>query len=102
MHRGLSVISICIFAAIAAFSVQTFAQIQTAQVFSGQGTGIISTITPTGGTATTTVSGDTCPLPPRGGSATVTATGGPLIPGVLGSGTIVSSTSGSGITSQAS
>jgi hypothetical protein len=102
MHRGkLSVISICICAAIATLCVQSNAQITTAQRFSGQGTGIISVIS-SGGTSSTTVSGDTCPLPPRGGSATVTATGGPLIPGVLGSGTIVSSTSGSGITSSAS
>ena len=103
MNRGrLTFFSLTVLAAIfAAFSVQTFAQITTAQEFSGRATGINSTIT-TNGTSTTTVSGDTCPLPPRGGSSTVTATGGPLILGVLGSGTITSSTSGSGITSQSS
>lgn len=103
MNRGrLTYFSLCICAALfAALSVQISAQITTAQEFSGRATGIMSVIT-TNGTSSTTTSGDTCPLPPRGGSSTVTATGGPLISGVLGSGTIVSSTSGSGITSQSS
>jgi len=102
MNRGrLSVISISICVAIvAAFSVQTNAQIVTAQEFSGRATGISSTITANGSSSTATT-GDTCPLPARGGTSTVT-TSGPLIQGVLGSGTIVSSTSGSGITSQSS
>lgn len=76
------------------------AQIATAQEFSGRAIGINSTIT-TNGTPSTAVTGDTCPLPARGGTSTAT-TSGALIPGVLGSGTIVSSTSGSGITSQSS
>src|SRR6476469_8844031 len=103
MNRGrLTFFSLSICAAIlAAFSVQTFAQITTAQAFSGRATGISAAVTANGSTSTVT-SGDTCPLPPRGGSSTVTATGGPLMQGVLGSGTVVSSTSGSGITSQSS
>ena len=103
MNRGrLTVFSLIICAAIfAAFSVQTFAQITTAQEFSGRATGINSVIT-TNGTSSTMVAGDTCPLPPRGGTSTVTLPGGPLIVGVLGSGSISSSTSGSGITSQSS
>jgi hypothetical protein len=84
----------------AAFSVQAYGQIVTAQEFSGRATGISSAIT-TNGTTTTATTGDTCPLPARGGTSTVT-TSGPLIQGILGSGTIVSSTSGSGITSQSS
>ena len=94
--------SLCICAAVlAAFSVQTSAQITTAQEFSGRATGLISVIT-TNGTSSTSTAGDTCPLPPRGGTSTVTSPGGPLIQGVLGSGPIASSTSGSGITSQSS
>lgn len=103
MNRGrLTFFFLCISAAIfAALSVQAHAQIVTAQEFSGRATGINSTITANGTTSTMTA-GDTCPLPPRGGTSTVTTPGGPLIQGVLGSGTIVSSTSGSGITSQSS
>lgn len=102
MNRGrLTLIALWVSAGIAALAVQTNAQIVTAQEFSGRATGINSTIT-TNGTATTSTAGDTCPLPPRGGTSTVTTPGGPLIQGVVGSGTIVSSTSGSGITSQSS
>lgn len=103
MNRGrLTLYSLCICAAIfAAFSVQTSAQIITAQEFSGRATGINSVIT-TNGTVQNMTAGDTCPLPPRGGTSTVTAPGGPLIVGVLGSGPIVSTTSGAGITSQSS
>ena len=103
MNRGrLHIISLCIGVAIfAALNVQTKAQIVTAQEYSGRATGINSTIT-TNGSASTVTSGDTCPLPPRGGTSTVTVTGGPLIQGILGSGTISSSTSGAGITSQSS
>jgi len=102
MNRGrLSVISFCICAALmAAFSVQSYGQIVTAQEFSGRATGVSSSVT-TAGTTTTITTGDTCPLPARGGTSTVT-TSGPLIQGTLGTGTIVSSTSGSGITSQSS
>jgi hypothetical protein len=85
---------------LAAFSIQTNAQITSAQEFSGRATGISSTIT-TNGSSTTAVTGDTCPLPASGGTSTVT-TSGTLIRGVIGSGTIVSSTSGRGITSQSS
>jgi len=103
MNRGrLHIISLCIGVAIfAAFNVQTNAQIVTAQEYSGRATGINSTIT-TNGSPTTVTSGDTCPLPPRGGTSTVTVTGGPLVQGIIGSGTITSSTSGAGITSQSS
>jgi hypothetical protein len=102
MNRGkATLVYFCISAAfIAALCVHANAQIVTAQEFSGRATGINSTIT-TNGTASTAVTGDTCPLPPRGGTSTVT-TSGILIPGTLASGTIVSSTSGSGITSQSS
>jgi hypothetical protein len=103
MNRGrLSLISLCIGAAIfAASSVQTNAQIVTAQEFSGRATGINAVLT-TNGTSTTTTVGDTCPLPIHGGSSTVNATASTIIQGILSSGTIASSTSGSGITSQAS
>lgn len=102
MNRGkFSLVSICISVAfVLGFFAQAKAQIVTAQSFSGRATGIYSTIT-TNGTASTTITGDTCPLPARGGTSTVT-TSGPLIANVLGTGTIVSSTSGSGITSQSS
>lgn len=76
------------------------AQILTADVFSGRATGVVSTTT-TNGTPTTVVTGDTCPLPARGGTSTVT-TSGIITPGRLATGTIVSTTSGSGITSQSS
>ena len=103
MNRGrLTFISLSIGAAMfAALSVQTSAQITSAQEFSGRATGISSVIT-TNGTSSTITAGDTCPLPPRGGSSTVTSPGGPLIQGIIGSGPIASSTSGSGITSQSS
>jgi len=102
MNRGkVSLVSICISVAIVlGVFVQAKAQIITAQEFSGRATGINSVYT-TNGQATNAVAGDTCPLPPRGGSSTVT-TSGILIPGSLASGTIVSTTSGSGITSQSS
>ena len=102
MNRGkFNFAYLAIFAAVLlAASVQVRAQILTADQFSGRATGINSIIT-TNGTPSTIVAGDTCPLSPRGGSSTVT-TSGNLIPGVLGSGTIASSTSASGITSQAS
>ena len=102
MNRGklrIAFLAICA-AVLAAASFQVRAQILTADQFSGRATGINSVIT-NNGTPTTIVAGDTCPLSPRGGSSTVT-TSGNLIPGVLGSGTIASSTSASGITSQAS
>jgi hypothetical protein len=102
MNRGsfrFAYLAICA-VVLSAASFQVRAQILTADQFSGRATGINSVIT-TNGTPTTIVAGDTCPLSPRGGSSTVT-TSGNLIPGVLGSGTIASSTSASGITSQAS
>ena len=102
MNRGkfsFAYLAICAVVLLAA-SFQVRAQILTADQFSGRATGINSIIT-TNGTPSTIVAGDTCPLSPRGGSSTVT-TSGNLIPGVLGSGTIASSTSASGITSQAS
>jgi len=102
MNRGkfnFAYLAICA-VVLSAASFQVRAQILTADQFSGRATGINSIIT-TNGTPSTIVAGDTCPLPPRGGSATVT-TSGNLIPGVLGSGSIASSTSASGITSQAS
>jgi hypothetical protein len=102
MNRGrVNFISFCItLAVILTASSGAGAQIVTAQEFSGRATGINSTIT-TNGSPSTASTGDTCPLPARGGTSTAT-TSGVLIPGVLGSGTIVSSTSGSGITSQSS
>lgn len=102
MNRGrVNSIYLCICGAVLlAASIGVNAQIQTADVFSARGTGINSLIT-TNGTPSSIVAGDTCPLSPRGGSSTAT-TSGNLIPGVLGSGTIASSASGSGITSQAS
>src|SRR2546423_798949 len=102
MNRGkFNLVSICISVAfMLGLFAQAKAQIVTAQSFSGRATGIYSTIT-TNGTASTTITGDTCPLPARGGTSTVT-TSGVLITSVLGTGTIVSSTSGSGITSQSS
>ena len=104
MNKGrFYVVYLSISAAVvlAAFS-QVNAQIVTAQEFSGRATGINSIITPGGGSPTTTTVGDTCPLPARGGTSTVTSPGGPLITGVLGSASITSTTSGSGITSQSS
>ena len=102
MNRGKFRFAYLVISAVilSAASFQVRAQILTADQFSGRATGINSVIT-TNGTPSTIVAGDTCPLSPRGGSSTVT-TSGNLIPGVLGSGTIASSTSASGITSQAS
>lgn len=102
MNRGKAYIFTFCITALAALSAgqNAKAQILTAQEFSGRATGISSTIT-TNGTPSTVTAGDTCPLPRRGGTTTAT-TSGVLIPGVLGSGTIVSSTSGSGVTSQSS
>jgi len=104
MNRGrfyvvyLSITAAVVFAAC----FQVNAQITTASEFSGRGTGIRSTLTAGTGTPSTTSYGDTCPLPPRGGTSTATSPGGVLIPGVLGSGPITSTTSGAGITSQSS
>src|ERR1044071_6233017 len=102
MNRGkFNFVHLAIYAVIlSAASFQARAQILTADQFCGRATGINSVIS-TNGTPSTIVAGDTCPLSPRGGSSTLT-TSGNLIPGVLGSGSIASSTSASGITSQAS
>lgn len=77
------------------------AQINGASEFSGRATGMQSVITPPGGPSSTTTTGDTCPLPARGGTSVVT-TSGPLVFGIVGSGSITSSTSGIGLTSQSS
>ena len=102
MNMGKSkIVSICIsVATLLASFVVAGAQIRNAAEYSGRATGINSSITINGAT-TATVTGDTCPLPARGGTSTVT-TSGPLVFGVLGTGTIVSTTSGSGLTSQSS
>jgi hypothetical protein len=92
-------ISICFCAAVAVlFCGYANGQITAAQEFSGRATGVSAAVT-TNGAVLTTVSGDTCPLPARGGSSTVT-TSGIMLPGTIGTGTIVSTTSGFGITSQ--
>jgi hypothetical protein len=94
-------VSICISVAIvmAAFIVSQ-AQVTGTSEYSGRATGINSVIN-INGASTTTVTGDTCPLPARGGTSTVT-TSGSLITGILGTGTVVSTTSGVGLTSQSS
>ena len=102
MNMGKSkIVSICISVAILLASfVAATAQIQNAGEYSGRATGINSSINVNGATVST-ITGDTCPLPQRGGTSTVT-TSGPLVAGVLSTGTIVSTTSGSGLTSQSS
>jgi len=102
MNRGkANLVTICISAAILfAASAQGYSQIITAQEFSGRATGVNSTIT-SNGVASNVAAGDTCPLPARGGTSTAT-TAGVIVPGTIGTGTIVSTTSGSGITSQSS
>lgn len=94
-------VSICISVAIvmAAFIVSQ-AQVTGSSEYSGRATGINSVIN-INGASSTTVTGDTCPLPARGGTSTVT-TSGSLITGILGTGTVVSTTSGAGLTSQSS
>ena len=94
-------VSICISVAIVmATFIVSQAQVTGTSEYSGRATGISSVIG-INGASTTTVVGDTCPLPARGGTSTVT-TSGPLITGILGTGTIVSTTSGAGLTSQSS
>lgn len=102
MNRGkVNLISFCIGAAVfLAAGAHGYSQILTAQEFSGRATGINSTVT-ANGVASNVTAGDTCPLPPRGGTSTTT-TSGVITPGTIGTGTIVSTTSGSGITSQSS
>lgn len=102
MNRGgIKSVSGCIALAILlAGSFLVKAQILTASEYSGRATGINAVIT-AGGTPTTYITGDTCPLPARGGTSVVT-TSGPLIFNVLGSGTITSTTSGKGLTSSSS
>jgi hypothetical protein len=102
MNRGkVNLISFCIGAAVfLAAGAHGYSQIITAQEFSGRATGINSTVTATG-VASNATAGDTCPLPARGGTSTAT-TSGVIVPGTIGTGTIVSTTSGSGITSQSS
>lgn len=94
-------VSICISVAIVlATFIVSQAQVTGTSEYSGRATGINSVIN-INGASTTTVTGDTCPLPARGGTSTVT-TSGPLITGILGTGTVVSTTSGAGLTSQSS
>ncbi|MEO8073342.1 MAG: carboxypeptidase-like regulatory domain-containing protein [Acidobacteriota bacterium] len=66
--------------------------------FSGQATGIRSTVTTVLGAATTTVA-DTGPLPSAGGSITATTLTG-TIPNLITTGAITATTSGSGNSSQ--
>jgi Carboxypeptidase regulatory-like domain len=103
MYRGkVNFFAFCIGVAIfIAASICGNAQITTAQAFSGRATGINSTVTSNGSVISNAVAGDTCPLPDRGGTSTTT-TSGVITPGTIGTGTIVSTTSGSGITSQSS
>lgn len=104
MNRGkVNLITLCMSAAVLlAAGAHGYSQtaIITAQEFSGRATGINSTVT-SNGVASNAIAGDTCPLPARGGTSTAT-TSGVIVPGTIGTGTIVSTTSGSGITSQSS
>lgn len=71
-----------------------------AQLYSGRATGINSILT-VGGNPTNTTVADTCPLSITGGSHIATTPVG-LIPGLVRTGPITSTTSGAGKTSQAS
>src|SRR5689334_12137723 len=102
MNMGKTkIVSYCISVAIFMAAVLAVsAQLPSQSEYSGRATGIDSSII-VNGVTTTTTTGDTCPLPARGGTSTVT-TSGPLVNGILGTGTIVSTTSGAGLTSQSS
>ena len=71
-----------------------------AQLYSGRATGINSTVT-AGGVPTNTTVADTCPLSPTGGSHIATTPLG-IVPGMLRTGPITSTTSGAGNSSQSS
>ena len=71
-----------------------------AQIFSGRATGINGILT-VNGTPTTSIYGDTCPLANTGGS-TVATTPASIFNNIFRTGSLTSSTSGAGISSQSS
>lgn len=92
MKRGQLLATFCLAALVClAGSITTFAQDSS---YSGRATGVVS-VGPTSATA-----GDTCPLPEAGGTITMTTPSASL-PGIS-TGTIISSTSGGGTSSQSS
>lgn len=82
------------------FAIAAGATSAEAQLYSGRATGINATVT-INGTPTTTTVGDTCPLSPTGGSHIATTPFG-VVPGILRTGPITSTTSGAGNSSQSS
>lgn len=70
------------------------------QIFSGRATGINGILT-VNGTPTTSIYGDTCPLPNTGGTI-VSTTPGSAFNNIFRTGSLTSSTSGAGISSQSS
>ena len=97
MNKGRTLFALfCFLFAITAASSST----ANAQTYSGRATGVNSTVT-IGGQPTTSTVADTCPLSPTGGSHIATTPIG-VVPGLLRTGPITSTTSGAGNSSQAS
>lgn len=71
-----------------------------AQIFSGRATGINGILT-VNGNATTSLYGDTCPLPNTGGTI-LSTTPGSVFSNIFRTGSLTSSTSGAGLSSQSS
>ncbi len=97
MNTGRKIFALCSFLTIT-FAAGLFTA--DAQIYSGRATGLRSAVTVNGNTTNTTVA-DTCPLSPTGGSNIVTTPVG-FISGLARTGIITSTTSGAGLTSQAS